>query len=55
MTTLTWVRFGVAVIGIAVWAYGFRVDDPRIRWVGIACLAVAVLLRFWARRPQPPA
>jgi hypothetical protein len=37
-----------------VWAYGYRVDDPPIRWVGIAFLGVAVLLRFWGRR-RPPA
>jgi hypothetical protein len=55
MTTVMWVRFALAAIGMLVWAYGFRVDDATIRWVGIALLAVAVLLRFLIRRPQPPA
>jgi hypothetical protein len=55
MTTLTWVRFGVGVIGIVVWAYGYRADDATIRWAGIALLAMAVLLRFWGGRPRPPA
>lgn len=53
MTTLTWVRFAVVVAGILVWAYGYRADDAMIRWVGIALLAVAVLLRFWPGRPPP--
>jgi hypothetical protein len=55
MTTLTWVRFLVAAAGLVVWGYGYRVDDATIRWAGIAFLAVAVLLRFWVRRPRPPA
>jgi hypothetical protein len=54
MTTPTWIRFAVAVAGILVWAYGYRADDAAIRWVGIALLAVAVLLRFWAPRARPP-
>jgi hypothetical protein len=54
MTTLSWVRFAVAVIGLVVWGYGYRVDDPTIRWVGIGLLALVLFLRFWARRPHPP-
>lgn len=53
MTKLTWIRFVVAMVGIVLWGYGYRMDDPTIRWLGIAILAVAVLLRFWARRNQP--
>ncbi len=53
--TLTWARFGLAAIGMAVWAYGYQVDDAAIRWVGIGLLAVAVLLRFATRRGPPPA
>jgi hypothetical protein len=55
MMTVTWVRFVVAASGLVVWGYGYRVDDANIRWVGIALLAVSVLLRFWPRRPRPPA
>jgi hypothetical protein len=55
MTTLAWVRFLLAAAGLVVWGYGYRVDDANIRWAGIAFLAVAVLLRFWVRRPRPPA
>lgn len=55
MTTVTWVRFGVAVIGMLVWANGYRIDDATVRWAGIVLLAAAVLLRFMPRRPPPPA
>jgi protein-S-isoprenylcysteine O-methyltransferase Ste14 len=51
---VTWIRLVVAAVGLFVWSYGYRADDPAIRWVGIAMLAVALLLRFWARRRMPP-
>lgn len=54
MISIVWVRFALAVIGLIVWAYGYRFDDSMFRWVGIGFLAVAVLLRF-APRPRPPA
>jgi hypothetical protein len=54
MISITWARFALAAIGLVVWAYGYRVDDSTMRWVGIAFLAVAVLLRFLPRR-RPPA
>jgi hypothetical protein len=51
--SLVWARFILAAIGLAICAYGIRVDDAPIRWVGIGFLAVALLLRF-ARRSRPP-
>jgi hypothetical protein len=53
VTTLTAVKVGLAAVGLVVWGYGVRVDDPLIRWVGIAFFAAAVLLRFWSRRRPP--
>jgi hypothetical protein len=52
--TLTWARFALAAVGMLVWAYGYQVDDPIVRWVGIGFLGVALLLRFAARRPPAP-
>jgi hypothetical protein len=52
--TLTWVRAALVVVGILIWAYGARVDDGTVRLVGIACLVVALLLRFVPRRPRVP-
>jgi hypothetical protein len=51
--SLTWVRFVIAAIGLLVWGYGLRVNDSTLRWVGIAFLAAAVLLRFAPRRGPP--
>lgn len=48
------IRLAVAAVGVAVWVYGQQSDNADIRWVGIAMLAIAVLLRF-APRPRPPA
>lgn len=42
-------KVALAVVGILVWAYGARVDNPHVRWAGIGLLAVAFLLRFLRR------
>ena len=54
MTPLTTAQLALAVIGLVVWGYGTRLEDPRVGWVGIALLAVASLLRFAKRRERPP-
>ncbi len=54
MITLTTARLALAAVGILVWVYGLRVDDPTVRLIGIAFLAASVLLRFAARRGRPP-
>jgi tRNA(Met) C34 N-acetyltransferase TmcA len=54
MTGMTVAKLALAAIGVIVWSYGYRVDDPSLRWVGIAFLAAAALLRFWPRL-RPPA
>lgn len=40
-------KIGFAVVGLLVFGYGLRVDDGAIRWVGIAFVGLAFLLRFW--------
>ena len=35
------------IMGLIIWAYGQRVDDPTVRLVGIAFFAVAFVLRFF--------
>ena len=47
---LTWAKVALVAVGILVWGYGVRVDDRTIRWVGIAFLVAALLLRFLGRR-----
>lgn len=45
------VRVAILALGIIVWGYGANVDDPTIRWIGIALLALSLILRFFRRRP----
>ena len=52
MSQIMWLKIALAALGIAVWAIGYQADDVRIRWVGIAVLAAAVLLRFTKARPK---
>ena len=54
MTLLTTAKLAAATVGVMVLAWGMRVDEPTIRWVGIAFLAAAFLMRFARRAPEPP-
>ena len=46
-------RLVLAVVGVGIWAYGARIDESGLRWVGIAFLAAAVAIRF-LRVNKPP-
>lgn len=46
MTTITKVKMVCVGIGLALFAVGIRLDDARFRYAGIACVAVAWVLRF---------
>jgi hypothetical protein len=35
------------IMGLIIWSYGQRIDDPTVRLVGIAFFAVAFVLRFF--------
>ena len=50
MRTLLLARTVLAVIGVAVWGWGYRTDDAQIRLAGIVILAVTLLLRFVPKR-----
>ena len=52
MTRLPLARLVVAALGVAVWGYGYRLDDGTIRVVGIMLLLTALLLRFLPTRPR---
>jgi len=39
-------RIILGAIGVAVWGYGYRVDDPNIRLAGMAILVVVLLMRW---------
>ncbi|MGQ0641479.1 MAG: hypothetical protein ACT4P6_12065 [Gemmatimonadaceae bacterium] len=46
MTTITKVKMGFVAAGLALFALGMRMDDARWRYAGIACIAIAWLMRF---------
>ncbi len=46
MTGHVALRATVFVVGALVFAYGVRADSPMVRWIAIALLGVAFLLRF---------
>jgi hypothetical protein len=48
----TAVKVALAAIGLGVWAYGYRFDSVETRWVGIAFMAAAVLMRFVGGREK---
>jgi hypothetical protein len=35
------------IMGLIIWGYGQRIDDPTVRLVGIAFFAVSFVLRFF--------
>ncbi len=50
MTRLLYARIALTLTAIAVWGYGLRYDDSRMRFAGMAILAVVVALRFVPHR-----
>lgn len=46
MTRAMQVRVVFAIIGIAIWGYAVATDHERLRLVGIALLALSLILRF---------
>jgi hypothetical protein len=50
MRRLVLARTVLALIGVAVWGYGYRADLADIRLAAIGILAVALLLRFVPKR-----
>jgi hypothetical protein len=46
MRRLLLARTVLAALGVVVWGYGYRIDDPNVRLAGIAILAISLLLRF---------
>jgi hypothetical protein len=49
------VRLALFAIGVVVWGYGYAVDDSGIRWIGIGCLLISLLLRFLVKKKDTDA
>ena len=43
-------KIACALAGVGIFAYGVRSEDSVVRWVGIAFVIVAFLLRFLKKR-----
>ena len=43
-------KIACALAGVGIFAYGVRSEDNIVRWVGIAFVIVAFLLRFLKKR-----
>jgi hypothetical protein len=43
----TTIQLAVLLMGLIVWGYGQRIDEPSLRLVGIAFFAGATILRFF--------
>jgi len=54
MTPRTRLKVGFALAGLILYGVGIRYESSLFRWEGIACVAVAALLRFW-KEPSRPA
>jgi hypothetical protein len=48
----TEIQLVLAAIGLVVWGYGARAEDPRRQWIGIGFFAAATVLRFFKKRPE---
>jgi len=54
VTALTRVKLAFAVIGLIIFAAGVRLEHSRLRWIGIAFVAAAWILRL-LKPGRPPA
>ena len=52
MDRITVLKIALALAGVGIFAFGVRSDETLVRWVGIACVVVAFLLRF-VKKPVP--
>lgn len=50
MARRTEIQLALLVVGLVVWGYGERIDDGRLRVVGIVLFAVATALRLLRKR-----
>ena len=52
MSTLVTLKLGLVVVGLIIWAWGYRTDDSFLRISGIVVLTIAFLLRYVGRRAR---
>ena len=55
MDRVTVIKIACALAGVGIFAWGVRSEEAVIRWVGIALVVVAFLLRFVRKHiPEEP-
>lgn len=54
MKSMLALKLALGAIGCIVFLYGVRAGDPRLRWIAVAFLVAAFLVRFLPRRPPGP-
>ena len=54
MTRLTTAKLILAASGLVIWGYGINTGQAPLKWIGIALLASAVILRFAGRGKRDP-
>ena len=50
MDKVTAAKVTLALVGVGTFSYGIRSEDAVVRWVGIAFVVAAFLLRFFKKR-----
>ena len=53
--TVTRLKIGLAIIGLTLFAAGIRLDNGRLRLLGIVAVAVAWLMRLYKARSMSDA
>jgi len=52
------IRVVLLLVGVVVWGYGYRLDQPNVRIAAMGLLALALLARFvpgrWLGDDAPP-
>ena len=51
MDRLAVLKIAFALAGVGIFGYGVQSQDAVVRWVGIACVVAAFVLRFVKKRP----
>ena len=55
---LLMLRIILGALGVAIWGYGYRTDEPNIRLAGMTVLVVVLLMRWvpksWLGDDEPP-
>ena len=50
MDRVTLAKVACALVGVAIFAFGVRSENAVFRWVGIAFVVIAFVLRFVKKR-----